>query len=297
MTTNDTTKCLLFLGCAIPYRVSSYEISARKILTKLCVEIVEMPEFNCCGLPLDLVNHEAMLILAAKNLAHAEQQDLNILTLCTGCASTLKKVNKILKTNDQLRQQINEYLKEANLEVKGTTNTKHLIQFLTENVGIDKIKNAITKPLTGIKVAEHTGCHLLRPKQYNTFDNPENPQTLKKLIEVTNATCLTYVDETECCGAPSVGVDDKIALQLAKDKLTHIKDAQAQALITVCPFCHIMYDTNELRIEKLFNETYNIPILHYPQLLGIALGLTPEELAFGDLKVKPSNLIKQITEI
>ena len=116
------------------------------------------------------------------------------------------------------------------------------------------------------------------------------------LIEATGATCLDYVDETECCGAPSVGISDKVALQLAKDKLNHIKEVQAQALITICPFCHIMYDTNELRIEKLFNETYGIPILHYPQLLGLALGLKPEDLAFSDLRVDPSKLLNKLSK-
>ena len=294
---NNSNRYLIFLGCAIPYRVSSYEISARKVLTKLGVELVEMPEFNCCGLPLDPVSHEAMLLLAAKNLAHAEQQDLNIITLCTGCAGTLKKVNKLLKNDNQLKQKINEHLKEANLEVKGTVETKHLLQFLKEDIGIDKIRETVIKPLTELKVAEHNGCHILRPKQYNNdFDDPENPQTLKMLIEATGATCLDYVNETECCGAPSVGVSDKVALQLAKDKLNHIKEVQAQALITVCPFCHIMYDTNELRIEKLFNETYGIPILHYPQLLGLALGLKSEELAFSDLRVDPSKLLNKLSK-
>ncbi|MGD6933008.1 MAG: CoB--CoM heterodisulfide reductase iron-sulfur subunit B family protein [Candidatus Bathyarchaeia archaeon] len=294
MSTNN--KYLIFLGCAIPYRVSSYEISSRKVLAKLGVELVEMPEFNCCGLPLDPVSHEAMLVLAAKNLALAEREGLNILTLCPGCGGTLKKVNKILKDDPALKQKINEHLKEAGLELKGTVETKHLLQFLKENVGVDKIKAAVTKPLTGLKVAEHNGCHLLRPKQYIGFDDPEDPVTLKMLVEATGATCLDYVDETECCGAPSVGVSDKVALSLARDKLSHLKDVEAQAMITICPFCHIMYDTNELRIEKLFNETYGIPILHYPQLLGLAMGMNPEELAFKDLRVDPSNILKQVAE-
>jgi heterodisulfide reductase subunit B len=287
---------LIFLGCAIPYRVSSYEISARKVLAKLGVELVEMPEFNCCGLPLDPVNHEAMRILSAKNLALAEQQGLNILTLCPGCAGTFKKVSKILKENATVKQQVNEHLKEVGLEFKGLTEVRHLLQFLKEDVGIDKVKAAVVKPLVGLKVADHTGCHVLRPKQYIGFDDPEDPQTLKLLIEATGATCLDYVDKTECCGAPSVGVSDKAALSLARDKLNHVKNVQAQALITVCPFCHIMYDTNELRIEKLFNEIYGIPILHYPQLLGLALGLVPEELAFNDLRVDPAKILKQVTE-
>ena len=291
-----SSKFLIFLGCAIPYRVSAYEISARKVLEKLGVELVEMPEFNCCGLPLDPVSHEAMLILATKNLALAEQKGLPVLTLCPGCAGTLKKVNKVLKEDKPLREQINSRLKETGLEFKGSVTTKHLMQVLLEDVGLEKIRNAVVKPLTKLKVAEHNGCHILRPKEYIGFDSAENPQSLKTLIEATGATCLDYMDETECCGAPSVGVSDKVALRLARDKLSHIKRVGAQALITICPFCHIMYDTNELRIEKMFNETYGIPILHYTQLLGLALGLLPEELVLNELRVNASKIIEQVAE-
>lgn len=291
-----SSKYLIFLGCAIPYRVSAYEISARKVLQKLGVELAEMPEFNCCGLPLDPVSHETMLILAAKNLALAEQTGLNIVALCPGCAGTLKKVNKILKKDKTLREQINGHLKEVGLEFKGTVITKHILQVLMEDVGLEKIKNAVVKPLTMLKVAEHVGCHLLRPKEYIGFDDPEDPKTLKTLIEATGATCLGYIDETECCGAPSVGISDKVALQLARDKLSHIKMVDAQALITICPFCHIMFDTNELRIERIFNEAYGIPVLHYPQLLGLAMGMTPEELALKEHRVDTSKILKQVIE-
>ncbi len=289
-----SSKFLIFLGCAVPYRVSSYEISARKVLAKLDVELVEMPEFNCCGLPLDPVSHETMLILAARNLALAEQTGLNVITLCPGCAGTLKKVNKILKEDKALREQINGHLKESGLEFKGTAETKHILQVLTEDVGLEKIKNTVVNPLAMLNVAEHVGCHLLRPRDIIGFDEPEDPLTLRKLIEATGAICLDYADETECCGAPSVGVSDKVALQLARDKFNNIKKVEAQALITICPFCHIMFDTNELRIERMFSETYGIPVLHYTQLLGLAMGMTPEELAFNELRVDTSKILQVI---
>jgi len=289
-------KYLIFLGCAIPYRLASYEISARKVLQKLGVELVEMPEFNCCGLPMDPVSHEMMLILAARNLALAEQKGLNVLTLCPGCAGTLKKVNKMLKEDKALREEINGRLKEAGLEFKGTIDVKHLLQALTEDIGLEKIKNTVTKPLTMLKTTEHNGCHVLRPREFMGFDDPENPKLLKSLIEATGATCLDYTDETECCGAPSTGVNDKIPLQLTRDKLNHIKMVDAQALITICPFCHIMYDTNQQRIERMFNETYGIPVLHYTQLLGLAMGIPVEELAFNELRVDASKIIKQVAE-
>jgi heterodisulfide reductase subunit B len=290
------SKYLMFLGCAIPYRVSAFEISARKIFGRLGIELQEMPEFNCCGLPLDPVSHEMMLILAARNLALAEREGLNIVTLCPGCAGTLKKVNRMLKLDKDLRDDINGHLKDAGLEFKGTSDPKHFMQLLIEDVGLKKIKNSVSRPLTMLKVAEHNGCHILRPKEFIGFDDPEDPKTLKTLIEATGATCLDYMDETECCGAPSVGVSDKVALQLAKDKLSHLKMVDAEAMITICPFCHIMYDTNELRIEKMFNEVYGIPILHYPQLLGLAMGMKPEELAFNDLRVDVSKILSKIRD-
>ncbi len=287
---------LIFLGCAIPYRVSSYEIASRKVLNGLGVKLVEMPEFNCCGLPLDPVSHETMLILAARNLAMAEQKGLDILTLCPGCAGALRKANKTLKEDPALRDEINTHLKETGLEFKGTINARHLIQVLIEDVGLDKIKKAVVNPLTKVKVAEHNGCHILRPKEFIGFDDPEDPKTLKTLIEATGATCLDYLDETQCCGAPSVGVNDKIALELARYKLNNIKKVGAQALITICPFCHIMYDTNEVRIERMFNEVYGLPVLHYPQLLGLAIGIPAQELAFNELRVDCSKVLAQACE-
>jgi heterodisulfide reductase subunit B len=289
-------KYLMFLGCAIPYRVSAYEISARKVLAKLGIELVEMPESSCCGLPLDPVSHETMLVLAARNLALAEREGLNILTLCPGCAGTLKKVNKMLKEDNALCEKINSHLKEAGLSFKGTVDAKHIIQVLMEDIGLERIKDAVVRPLTMLEVAEHNGCHILRPRAFIGFDDPEDPKMLKTLIEATGATCLDYMDETECCGAPSVGVNDKIALQLARDKLNHIKMVKAKAMVTICPYCHIMYDTNELRIEKMFNEVYGIPVLHYPQLLGLAMGMKPEELAFNELRVDSSQVLKTVGE-
>ncbi|UCH31131.1 MAG: CoB--CoM heterodisulfide reductase iron-sulfur subunit B family protein [Candidatus Bathyarchaeota archaeon] len=293
----EKDKYLIFLGCLIPYRVAAYEISTRRILQKLDVELVEMPEFNCCGLPMDPVDHKMMLIMAARNLAVAEQQCSDILTLCSGCSGTLRKVNKAVKENKKLWRSINTNLNKAGLKVEGSIEVKHLVQVLIEDLGLERIKDSIVNPLTTLKVAEHSGCHILRPKESAGFDDPEDPKMLKSLIEITGAKCLDYMNESECCGAPSSGINDKIALQLTKDKLNHIKSVGAQALITICPFCHMMYDTNQGRIEKMFRENYGIPILHYPQLLGLAMGFSPVDLAFGDLRVDASNIYACTSEL
>jgi len=287
-------KYMLFLGCVIPYRIGSYEISARKVAEKLVIELVEMPEYNCCGLPLDPVSHDLMLTLATRNLCLAEQKNLPIMTLCTGCAGTLRKVNKTLQEDKKMREKVNGYMKEIGLEFKGTTKVRHIIQVLVEDVGFERIKETIERPLTNLKVAEHNGCHVLRPAKYIGFDDPENPVMLKKLIETTGATCLDYMDETECCGAPIIGVNDQIPLQLAREKLDHIRAVGAQAMITVCPFCHMMYDINQPRIERTFNENFGIPVLHFTQLLGLAMGFSPEELAVDQLRVSASKILNQL---
>jgi len=283
-----------FLGCTIPYRVSSYEISARKVFDKLGVELVEMPEANCCGLPVDPANHEMTLALSARNLCLAEQQNLNIVTLCTGCAVTLRKTNRLLKTDKKMKGQVNEVLKQIGMEFKGTVEAKHMIQVLKEDLRYEKVKDAVQRPLSTLKVAEHIGCHLLRPVKYMGWDDPEDPQTVHDLIELTGAKCLDYLDESECCGYTVIAIDDKVALQLTREKLNHIKMVGAQALITVCPSCHLMFDVNQSRIERAYNENYNLPVLHYTQLLGLAMGMTPDELAIKENRVDASKLLQAI---
>lgn len=285
---------LIFPGCVIPYRLLSYEISARKVLTTLGVNLVEMPEYNCCGLPIDPISHETATVLAARNLCIAENEGLNIMTLCNGCFGALHKVNKTLKESREEREKINKYLGELGMEFKGTIEVKHVIHVLAEDVGFDKIKSAIKKPLKNIYVAQHTGCHIIRPRKLIGKDDPDDPRLLKDLVRLTGAKCLDYEDESECCGNPIIGVNESIPFQMAKEKFDHIMAVGAKALITVCPFCHIMYDLNQPRIERMFNVKIGIPVLHYTQLLGLAMGFSPKELGIDELRVKPTELLSLI---
>jgi heterodisulfide reductase subunit B len=177
------------------------------------------------------------------------------------------------------------------MEFKGTITVKHFVHVLAQDVGFEKIKDTVQKPLTQLRVAQHSGCHIVRPRKVVGFDDPENPTTLKNLIKLTGAKCLDYIDETECCGNPISGINSEIPLQLAREKLDHIREVGAQAMITVCPFCHMMYDLHQSRIERKFNEKFRIPVLHYSQLLGLAMGMSPDELALKDLRVDASELV------
>jgi heterodisulfide reductase subunit B len=286
---------LFFLGCLIPYRLSSYEVSARKVLGRLGVKLVEMSDSNCCGYPVAPVNYELALSLASRNLCLAEQQNLDILTLCNGCFSTLNEGNKTMKEDKGIREKVNGHLKQVGMEFKGTITVKHIIHALTEDIGFERMKEFVKYPLTGINVAQHTGCHLVRPaKHVEHGDDPDNPNMLKELIRLTGAECLDYMDETECCGNTIIGVNEEIPFEIAKEKLEHVTAVGAQALVTVCPSCHMMYDFNQPRIERAFKAGFNIPVLHYTQLLGMSMGFAPEELGLNELRVKPAKILEQI---
>jgi len=288
---------LFFLGCLIPYRLSSYEVSARKVLGELGVKLVEMQGCNCCGFPMAPVDFDLALSLAARDLCLAENRNLDILTLCNGCFGTLNEANRLLSEDKAMRDRINGYLAKVGMEFEGSIAVKHLVHVLAEDIGFEKVRESVKSPLTGLRVAQHTGCHLVRPaKHIGHSDDPEDPKMLKDLISLTGAECLDYMDETECCGNTIIGVNEEVPFQIAKEKLDHIRAVGAQALVTVCPSCHMMYDFNQPRIERAFNSKIGIPVLHYTQLLGLAMGFEPEELGLNELRVKPTELLSQIRD-
>ena len=287
-------KYLLYLGCLIPYRELGYEISARRVLPELGVELAEMPDFNCCGFPIESISHEAMLLLAARNLAIAEQEGTDIMTLCNGCFSTLFHAKHELEERPGLKEWVNEKLAELDLEFKGSVEVKHVVHVLLEDVGLDKIRSKVSRPLEGLVVAQHTGCHLVRPKDLMKLDDPDNPKVLKDLIRATGAKCVDYPDEGQCCGGPIVGIDSKQALGLVADKLGRIAETEAKALVTVCPDCHFMYDFNQPMAERQVGRKFGIPVLYYTQLLGLAMGIKPDELGLGMLRVKADKLLEQL---
>ena len=254
-----------------------------------------MPDANCCGLPIDPVNHEMMLLLAARNLCIAEKMGLNIMTFCNGCCGILMKVNKMLKQDRDLRKQINSKLSNIGMEFQGKINVKHFVQVLLE-IGLDTLKKSITKQLDSLAIAGFTGCHIFRPSEFMEVENPQSPTLLNDLIELTGARSVRYVDEFQCCGASEGAIDNNIPLILSREKFRNAKAAGADAMVTLCPACHQVLDGNQSLVEKQFSETYSLPVLHYPQLLGLAMSIPPEELAMNDLRVRPTKILAALTK-
>ncbi|MCS4542481.1 MAG: CoB--CoM heterodisulfide reductase iron-sulfur subunit B family protein [Euryarchaeota archaeon] len=286
----------LFLGCVIPTREFGLEVSAKKVLEAFDVKFHEMIGAGCCGTagPIAAVDFLTMAAIAARNICIAEEMGMDIITFCTGCAGTLGKYNKLLKEDEHLREQVNEILKDINKEFKGKIEVKHSLDVLVNDIGLDKIKNSIKKKFNGLNVAAHIGCHAVRPSDIRKFDSPERPILFDQLIELTGAKSINFLGKNLCCGAGLIGVADDYSLALVREKLIKVKAAGADCMCTICAACHLQYEMSQLSLKTKFKEDYNIPVLHYYQLLGLSMGVKPEEIALQTVKIKADNVLAKL---
>ncbi len=286
----------LFLGCTVPVRALNYEISARKVAEKLGLHLSDVPDFSCCGYPIKSVHRYAYLLMAARNLALAEKKGLPLCTLCSACCGSLTEANHEIQEDEKLRKQINKDLFEwVGLRYGGGIRVTHFIRVLDQEVGRERISEQVRADLSSLRVAPHYGCHYTKPSTiYNKIENPEDPKSLDELIKATGAQSVQYEDKLQCCGGGVLAIDEQVALAMAHGKLDHLRAQQADAMILICPFCNIMYEGNQRKIEKAFQTEYKLPVLYYPQLLGLALGLEPDELGMKMNRVKTTELLKKI---
>ena len=285
----------IFLGCTIPARQPNYEISARKALEKLGVTLVDLDNFTCCcPPPIQSINLESSQAIAAYNICLAEEAGLDIVALCNGCFESLAMVNTALKNDKELKAHINEVLAKVGKEFKGSINVKHFLQVLVDDIGLEKIKENVVKPLSSLKVAPFYGCHSLRPSKLLQLDDPERPQIFENLLEALDAEPVEYRNKLKCCGGLLKGISDDTALELAREKLVNTTKAGADCISTLCPFCFVALDIGQLQVKTKFNEIYDVPILHYSELIALALGVNPDELALKSHKIKADKIIEKI---
>jgi len=288
-------KYATFLGCTLPSRSLNYEVSARMVAEKFGIEFVDLPDLNCCGLPLKGGHFDSYLAMAAYNLAIAEEAGLPLAVFCNGCFGALSEANEHLKHNAEDREKINKLLEPSGKQFKEGVRITHFSRILYNDVGIEKIKEAVVKQMTGLKLAPHYGCHYLKPSDVGEKgDDPKNPTSLDELIEATGAESINYQDKLQCCASPVLGASEKIAVAIGKSKLDHIKEAGADAMVLHCPLCSIMYDQYQPTLEQMFETEYKLPVLFYTQLLGLAMGMDAKALGLKKNKVKAKDLLAKI---
>jgi heterodisulfide reductase subunit B len=285
-------KYAFFLGCLIPARELSYEVSVRKVMPELGVELVDMKGANCCApFSIQSVDYSSWLALAARDLAIAEEMGMDVMTLCNDCYESLLMVNTILKKNSGLRNKVNEVLSDVGKEFKGKIAVKNLVDVLYGDVGINKVKDAIKEPITGIRVGAQPGCHLTKPKRIH-YEILRGFNELDALVEATGVESVPYERKEMCCGGPLRDINDDMARQISRQKLSALKDAEVQAIVTVCPFCFLQLDLGQLEIKRHFNEEYNLPVIHFIELLRLGMGMKLEDWEIKAHRIPITELLK-----
>ncbi len=286
----------LFLGCTVPVRTLNYEVSARKVAERLGIHLHDIPEFCCCGYPIKSINRYAYLLMAARNLALAEQKGLPLCTLCSACCGSLSEAKHEIQKDQNLRKRINQDLSESlGIKYEGEVRITHFTRILQEEIGKKKISENVRVDLSSIRIAPHYGCHYIKPSTlYGKVEDPENPKSLDELIQATGAEPIPYEDKLQCCGGGILAIDEQTALRMSQKKLEHIQAKKGDAMVLICPFCSVMYEGNQRKIEKVFQKEFKLPVLFYPQLLGLALGIDPDELGMKLNRIRPTELLRKL---
>jgi len=272
------TKYAFFLGCIAPLRYPGIEKSTREVFNALGVELVDLKDTSCCPAPgvIKSFSRATWLAAAARNLALAEKEGLDIVTVCNGCYGSLFDAAHELHEDKEMLAEVNKVLAEIGLKYSGKTKVKHFAEVLYNEVGIDKIKKAVKKPAE-YKVAAFYGCHFLKPSKLKRLDDPEDPRILDELIEAVGAKSMLRKQKMICCGAGG-GVRSQFgdtAMKFTNTNLEIMKNGGAEMIVDVCPFCHLQFDAGQK------DSAYSFPVLHLSQLYGIAMGMEAKNLGLN----------------
>ena len=293
-------KLSLFLGCIVPNRYPGIENATKLCLQKLNIDASDLPGASCCPAPgvFKSFDKATWLALASRNIVLSERLERDILTICNGCYGSLADANLELKKDPELRACTNMCLKEVGMEFRGNAEIRHIVEFLYKELGPEKLREYITTPLD-LKVALHYGCHLIKPSRDRKLGETEDPVFFDELVEATGAKSIDYTDKMMCCGAGG-GVRSGHApesLEMLERKLACIRQAGVDCIVNACPFCHLQFDRGQLSVNERFGTDYAIPILHYSQLLGLALGFSPYELGIEQNAIQNIEFLARIYEI
>jgi heterodisulfide reductase subunit B2 len=285
-------KYAFYPGCSSQSTEKEYEDSTKAICKALDIELVEVPDWNCCGAIDAVYSFKPLysIALAARNLAIAEKMQMDIVTPCSACYFTLNRTNKILREDAGTKSKVDEALGNAGLHYNGNVRVRHFASILLSDIGLQKIKEKVKVQLTNLKVASYYGCYLVRPPEICNFDDPEHPKRLDELVETLGASKVDYYGKTRCCGG-SLGItDEEIILKTSKDILLSAKNSGANCIATACPLCHLNLDARQKDIESRFNIKINLPVLHFTQLVGLAFGIEPKQLGLQRNCVSPKEI-------
>lgn len=282
-----------FVGCNTAFNRPDLEQAVRYAMPTLGVELDDLEGQSCCPSwgTLPSVDPVAWCAVSARNHTLAEEKGLDILTVCGSCYGSLAEAKHKMDHDPELKAKVNEILKEVGREYKGTCNIRLSFYYLYNEIGVDKIKEALKYKLDGLTIALQPGCHSLWPSEvyYDKEESTFKPRVLKEMCEALGATVGDYTRLLDCCGMGAMrSTDMGKSFALFKKKLDCIKqEVNPDLIVTGCSSCMIQFDTAQKMLQQDKKIRYEIPVMHYMQLLALCLGADPAQvvgLAQTDVK-------------
>ncbi len=287
-------KVIPFWGCVMPLKYPQIELAIRKTMPNLGIDLVEVDGFTCCPDPIYFKSRDKMkwLTIAARNLAVAEAAGHDVITMCSGCISTLKEAQYLLAEDKGLMDEINKKLKKINREYHGTIKIEHAVVMIRDKIGLDAVKQSVKKSLEKVKVGIHYGCHILKPSQIMHVDDADYPNLLEDFIRAMGANPVAQKEELLCCGKGCM--DDEMPLDMTQAIFSAIEESGADCMGLICPTCFSSFDLGQLIIARKRGKNFNIPVIYLFQLLGLAQGLSAEEVGLHKHRIKADKVLEKI---
>lgn len=287
-------KYAYYPGCSLHSSAKAYDYSLRAVSDKLGIELLEVKNWFCCG---STPAHSVSLLLASAlslgNLALVNKMGLQeVVVPCESCYSRFKTAQLSVKKEPSLSKEIESIIKDNSYE---NIRVYHPLEILSQPVYLNKLAGLVTHPLGNLKVVCFYGCLLTRPPGVTDFDNAEYPESMDRIMRSLSITSLDWSYKTECCGGAFSLTRKDIVLKLSREILKNAKSVGADAIVVACPLCHMNLDARQQEIEKIYHESYGLPVFYFTQLMGIGLGLSSRQLLFSKHFINTGKILQKVS--
>lgn len=274
-------KYAYYPGCSLECNSAAYDLSTRQVADLLGIKLVEIDDWNCCGATEYFSQNELVATsVIARNLALVDPQLEQLVAPCAACFLNLKKTDHLMTTHPEMGEKINQCLAAGGLHYQpGRVKVRHILDVICKDIGETAIRDKVVQPLSGIRVAPYYGCQVVRP--IDDVDNTEYPMQMDELFKWLGAEVVDYPVKAHCCGGHMTQISEPQAYELIRRLLQSALEYKADMILCMCPMCQLNLDAYQSAVNRYFGTNFNIPIVFFTQMLGVAFGLDKKQLGFG----------------
>ena len=284
-----------FPGCSLEKMALSYNQSAIQTTKAVGVELQELEDWNCCGATSYFhVDELLAYTMVSRNLAMAEKAGHDLVAPCSACYKNAYFTNAYLKEDEDLADHINYALEQDDLKFSGDIQVKHLMEVFAEDVGYEALKETVSHPLKGLRVAPYYGCQIVRPKKDD--EDVENPRFFEDLMTSIGADPVDFAYRLRCCGGSLLITSREAAFRLILELLQNVEQSEADVIATACPLCQTNLECYQRQINQEYGTNFKIPVLYFTQLIGLSLGIPTKKLGIGSEFVNAERIVTYAKE-